>query len=415
MVLNKAFHDRMKILLVNKFLYPKGGDAVATLSTGKLLSERGHEVFYWGMDHPENPPYPHKELFVSCVDYNKPSGLFNQLKDGLNILYSFEAKAKMGTLLKRIRPDIIHLNIFAHQISPSILDVIKKHGIPVVMTMHEYKLVCPSYTMLLNGRLCERCKGGRYYNCFMGRCTKNSAVKSLVNTIEMYLHHNLLHIYDKIDVFISPSRFLMDKVQEMGFKGEIVHLPNFVDLAEFNPSYEWGNESILYAGRLSHEKGIKTLMDAVKGLNIKLKVLGDGPLKNELINKAKSQGINNVEFLGFKKYDELKKEVRSAMFAVQPSYWYENNPMSVLEAFAMGKPVIGSRIGGIPELVRDNETGFTFEPWNSKDLGKKIEYLASNKDMIISMGKNARALVENEYDSKRHYEGLISIYKRAME
>lgn len=404
----------MKILLVNKFLYFHGGAEISTFATGKLLSEKGHKVYYWGMEHPENPYYRYKKYFVSYIDYNKPVGILQRLKFALNILYSFEAKNKVSHLLKEIKPDIVHLNNFAHELSPSILDVFDKYDIPSVMTMRDYKLVCPAYIMLSRGKPCERCRNGRYYHCFLKRCTKGSVLKSLGSTIEMYLHHKVLHIYDKINTFISPSRFLMEKVKEMGFVGRLVYLPNFVDTRELKPRYTWDEESIVYAGRLSYEKGITTLIEACKGIGTRLKIIGDGPLKENLEERVRTLGIKNVDFLGYRKGGELKEEIRRSMFVVLPSECYENNPRIVIEAFALGKPVVGARIGGIPELVIDWKTGLIFEPGNSKDLRDKIILMLENSDKIPRMGRNGRAFVEQKLNPDIHYERLMEIYKMAM-
>lgn len=404
----------MKILLINKFLYPKGGDAVSTLETGKLLSKKGHDVIYWGMNAPENPRYPYERYFVSYVDYNKPSGILYKLKTSINILYSFEARNKLDALLKEIKPDIVHLNNFAHQISPSVLHAIKKYDIPTVMTMRDYKLVCPSYLMLSEGKPCERCKKGRYYFCLLRKCTKGSTIKSLVNTLEMYLHHRVLKIYDLIDIFISPSRFLMKKVEEMGFDGKIVYLPNFFDVENIQPSYNYEEESIVYFGRLSHEKGLETLIKAVKGLPIQLKIIGEGPIKEYLISIVKNEQINNMHFLGYKKGEELEKEIKKSMFVVLPSEWYENNPRSIIEAFAFGKPAIGARIGGIPELIRDGQTGCTFEAFNSYNLREKINLMIENKERLPELGRKARKFVEDELNPEKHYNSLIEIYRMAI-
>ncbi len=404
----------MKILLVNKFLFPKGGDAISTLATGRLLAQKGHEVHYWGMSAPQNPEYPLKELFVSPIDYNKKMGLRQQLREALNILYSMEAKRKMEALIEKLKPDIVHLNNFAHQLSPSILDVFHKHGIPSVMTMRDYKLVCPAYTMLSDGKPCERCKDGRYYHCLLRRCTKGSMLKSLVNTFEMYLHHRIMHIYDKIDTFISPSRFLMEKVKEMGFRRRLVHLPNFVDTGEFKPRYGWDEESIVYAGRLSHEKGVATLIEALRDIGPRLKIIGDGPLKEGLEEGVISRGMKSVEFLGYRKGEELKEEIRRCMFVVLPSEWYENNPRIVIEAFALGKPVVGARIGGIPELVRDGQTGYTFRAGDPEELRARIESLLRDKDSIVTMGRKAREWVKEELNPEKHYKELMEIYKSAL-
>ncbi|MFH0926568.1 MAG: glycosyltransferase family 4 protein [bacterium] len=404
----------MKILLINKFLYPKGGDAVTTLNTGELLTKQGHEVTFWGMQHPLNPSYPYKDLFVSHVDFHNKNGIYQQLKTSFNILYSFEAKNKIEKLIKIKKPDIIHLHNFAHQISPSILNVFKKYSIPSVMTMHDYKLVCPSYTMLLNGIPCEKCKKGNFYFCLVNKCTKNSCLKSLISTIELYLHHKILNIYGLVNTYISPSKFLKSKCEEMGLKQKIEYLPNFVNAEEYKPSYNWSEGSILFFGRLSEEKGLFTLVEAIKGLDIKLKIIGEGLIKETLEKRVKNKGIDNVQFLGYKTGEELKNEIRNSMFVVLPSEWYENNPRSVIEAFALGKPTIGAKIGGIPELVRDNQTGLTFEPGDSNDLRSKIECLFNSPEKIVAMGKNARAFVEKELTAEKHYTKLIEIYKQAM-
>ena len=405
----------MKVLLINKFLFPKGGDAISTLTTGHILETKGHETVFWGMNHPDNPAYPYADLFVSHADYEEDSGLLSMAGKAMNVLYSFEAKKKMKTLLDRTKPDIVHLNNFAHQIGPSILDVIKEHRIPIVMTMRDYKMVCPTYSMLSNGQICQRCRGGKFYQCGINRCTKGSLFKSLVNVAEMYLHHSVLHIYNKIDLYISPSRFLKDKVEEMGLYGEVLYLPNCVDMNGFEPMYDWQEQSIVYVGRISHEKGIQTLIDAVKGFkDIRLKIIGDGPIKGELEEKIRNEQITNVEFLGYRTGQALHDEIRNSMFPVIPSEWYENNPRTVIEAFALGKPVVGARIGGIPELVKDWETGLTYVSGDVNDLRSKIQLMLDNQDKIPKMGQAARRYVEQEFNSHVHYCNLMKIYEQAM-
>ena len=404
----------MKILLINKFLYPKGGDAISTLTTGDLLSKKGHDVVYWGMQHPSNPDYPYKEYFVPYVDYNKPQGIVQKFKTAANVLYSFEAKRKIRKVIEANRPDIVHLSNFAHQISPSILDVFHEFKIPTVMTLRDYKLTCPAYTMFNKNQVCEKCKGGKFYHCLLNKCTHNSRVKSFVNMLEMYLHHKILHIYNKIDVFISPSMFLRDKLKEMGFKHEIKYLPNFTDFGTFQLQTNYVNNCIIYFGRLSNEKGLFTLLDAVKCINVQLKIIGNGPIRTQLEEKTSTEKISNVVFTGYKKSDELKRDIQNAAVTITPSEWYENNPRTIIESFALGKPVIGARIGGIPELVIDGKTGYTFEPGNADDLRAKIKQLLDDPDKIIVMGKKARIFVETEFSSERHYDQLMRIYETVM-
>jgi len=406
----------MKVLLINKFLYPKGGAEISTLTTGNLLSKKGHEVFYWGMDHPENPDYPYKEYFVPYIDFSKHMNILQKFRVMLKIWYSLESKRKIEKLIKIINPDIVHLNNIHHHLSPSILDSLTKRNIPVVMTLRDYKIVCPCYYLMRpDGVICEKCKGGKYYFCFLGKCTKGSFSKSLINTVEMYIHHKILHIFDKVDLFISPSLFLKNKLREMGFTKGITCLPNFVDLANYSPQYRWKERSVVYFGRLSHEKGLTTLLEAVKGLNIILKIIGDGPIRRRLEQKVSDEKINNVEFMGYKSGEELKKEIKSSIATVLPSEWNEPFGRAIIESFALGKPVIGARIGGIPELVKDGQTGYTFEPGNAIDLRAKIECLVSNHDKCIEVGKKGRRFVEENFGPERHYLELMGIYQQAIE
>lgn len=405
----------MKILMINKFLYPKGGDAICTLRTGQLLMSKGHHVSYWGMGHRENPRYAYDSYFMPYADYYGHLGISDRIRMSANILYSFEAMQRLDKRMKIDKPDIVHLNNIAHQLSPSILNVISSHNIPSVMTMHDYKLVCPTYRLLSRNKPCRSCINGRYYNCLFKRCTKDSLLKSLLNTVEMYLHHSILHIYNKINVFIAPSRFIMRIMRDMGFRNEMVYLPNFINLKSYKPNYMYEERSVAYIGRLSQEKGIVTLIRAMKNINATLKIIGDGPMRNTLQLLADEEEIRNVNFLGYKTGDELEKEIKAALFLVVPSEWYENNPLSIIEAFAFGKPVIGSRIGGIPELVLDDETGYTFEPGNASDLRRKIMRLLDSREAIIRMGNNARNLVKEYNNPQKYYGDLMSIYKKAHE
>jgi len=404
----------MKFLFCNKFFWLKGGAEVSFFETAKLLESKGHKVVFFSMKHSDNFPSPYEKYFISRVDYEGGGSIFSKIKAAGRLLYSFEAKAKIEKLIKEERPDIVHLNNIHHQISPSILHTFKKWNLPVVMTLRDYKIVCPTYSMLANGKPCEKCKGGRYYWCLINKCTKNSYAKSLVSVVEMYLHHKILHIYDLIDVFISPSKFLKEKLEEMGFKKKVVYLPNFIDAEDCELEYKYTQKTICYFGRLSKEKGLFTLLDAMKGIDAKLKIIGDGSLKECLRLKVKSENSDNIYFLGYKVREELKNEIKNSMVVVSPSEWYENNPRTVLESFALGKPVVGARIGGIPELVKDNETGLTFEPGNTKDLRDKIEMLLAKPDKVVEMGKNARKFVEENFKPEKHYEQLMEIYKMAM-
>lgn len=416
----------LTVLHINKFHYLKGGSEVAYFQTAQLLESHGHKSLFFSMYHPENFPCKTAEYFVPYIDFNKDEGIISDISKSLRILYYFKAKRILSNLLDKYKVDIAHLHNVHHQISPSILHVLKRRGIPVVMTLHDYKMVCASYNLLFNERPCEVCTRGNYYKAIKHRCMKDSVFKSVVAAVEMYLHHKFLDIYDNIVIFIAPSLFLMNKLKEMGFKKEIVYLPNFVDTRRFGELREAttsndGREtnSVVYFGRLTHGKGLLTLIEAAnllrgKGREIEVKIIGDGPLRKTLEDVVSDTAISNVRFFGYLGGNELYDEVKKSIAVVIPSEWYENNPMAVIEAFAMGKPVIGSRIAGIPELVKDNVTGLTFEPQNPRELCAKIEYLKDNPDKAKTMGENARLFVEKELSGEKYYHNLMEIYKEAI-
>jgi glycosyltransferase involved in cell wall biosynthesis len=236
-------------------------------------------------------------------------------------------------------------------------------------------------------------------------------LKSLVNTLEMTLHHPVLRLYDKIDRFISPSRFLIGKIREMGFGGEMVHLPNFVDLSRFSAESDLTANRICYFGRLSPEKGLLTLLQSVRNLDIELHIIGTGPQQEKLLAVTEKENLNHVRFLGYRENRELHREIASSLAVVLPSEWYENNPLSILEAFALKKPVIGADIGGIPELVIPGETGFIFPPGDADRLSRRISQLLSHPRKAQEMGCRAFDRVRRENNREVYYRKLMDIYR----
>jgi glycosyltransferase involved in cell wall biosynthesis len=404
----------MKILMVNKFYYVRGGAERYMFEWSKTLQDRGHQIIPFSMQHELNDATDYSKYFVSSVDFDLPGGIVAMIQAFARTVYSLEAKSKVEDLVRSERPDIAHLHNFTHQISPSILDVFRKYNIPSVMTLHDYKLVCPSYTMLFNGRPCERCKGSKFYWCALKKCTKGSYLKSAANALGAYAHGTVLRAYDQVRTFVCPSKFLMDKMKEMGLRAELVHVPYAIDASLYRPYHEHDSRTIVYFGRLSSEKGLITLLEAAKGLNsINLKIIGEGPEKGQILKRVRKESLDNVSILGYKAGEDLFDHVRHSMFAVVPSEWYENYPRAAIEAFALGKPVLGARIGGIPELVKDWETGLTFEPGNVQDLTYKIEALCEERSRLSEMGRRARQFVQKELNSRKHYEVLMEIYRNA--
>lgn len=403
----------MKILQVNKYHWIKGGSETAYFGITSLLEGHGHEVIPFSMKDEKNLPTPWSRFFVETVDYGK-GGLPNKLSSALKIIYSFDAVRKMKSLLKEARPDIAHFHIFQHQISPSVFGPLRKKGVPVILTLHDLKPVCPNYKMYTGGRVCEKCIGGKFINCFLNRCTKGSAFGSLINTIEMYLHYALRY-YQDVDRYITVSSFYRDKMIEAGFPPEkVVHIPNFINLGEFQCTGADKGYG-LYFGRLSDEKGVGTLLKALALCpDMPFYLAGSGPCERELKGFAEKMGLVNASFVGFKKGGELKKLVQEASFTVIPSEWYENCPMSVIESLAMGTPVIGSRIGGIPELIRDGVDGLTFIAGDHEDLASKMQALWKDKEKRKEMGFRGRQKAEREYSPELFYEKVMKTYENAI-
>ena len=377
------------------------------------LNANGHNVAEFSMKGTKNRHSKWSAYFVDPIDYDTTK-LSEKLKFASKIIYSFEARNKIALLLDAFRPDIVHLHIFQHQISASIIPEIKKRGIPIVYTAHDLKSVCPNYKMLSHGKVCERCKSFRYLNCTIHQCVKESYVKSMVSTLEMYFHF-IMKYYDFIDHIITPSDFYRRKLVEWRFPETVVsHIPNFVDEYTFKPKYE-NNSYFLFFGRLSEEKGILTLVDAMryvkKGTCI---IAGKGPSLNEIKKKIIKHGLKNIKLVGYKSGKELRNLIQNSMFVVLPSEWYENGPISILEAFASGKPVIGSNIGGIPENISDGVDGLIFEAGNCESLAQKINFLFNKSKRLVGMGKAARQKIETQYLKRQHLEKLEGIYKRLV-
>ena len=377
-----------------------------------MLETRGHEVVPFSRHYKKNFHSEYSKYFASSIEYEDVS-IRKKISISLKLIYSTETKNTFFKLLNDIRPDIVHAHNIYGRLTTSINDVAKEKKVPVVMTLHDYKLICPSYLMLLDGKVCEKCEGKNFYYCALKKCHKGALIPSLVYTFESYFN-SLLKKYEWASYFICPSVFLLRKHMEAGIPAEkLIHIPNFIKIENFEPNYTAENY-ILYAGRLSKEKGVLTLLKAVRGLDVPVRIVGDGPMRTEYETYVKENKINSVSFEGYKSGEDLGKLFRNASFVVFPSEWYENAPMTVLEAFAYGKPVIGSNIGGIPEMVVEKETGLLFKPGDYQELKEKIDYLLANPSIVSQMGKKARKKVEEEYNAELHYQRLMEVYKKLV-
>lgn len=403
----------MKILMVNKFFYIKGGSETYYFSLKELLEKNGHTVIDFSMKDEKNFESKYSKFFVNNVDYNKRQSFISKVKEAVKIIYSFEAKRKLEKLIKETKPDIAHLHIFQHQLSVSILDVLKKYNIPIVYTAHDLKMICPNYKMMTHGKICEKCKSGKYSNCLKNKCVKDSTIKSAVAMSEAYIN-KYRNAYEKIDYIITPSKFYKDKFIEFGVnKNKIEHIPNFLNTKEIEYDVLPKQDYFLYFGRLSEEKGIMTLIKAMEKTEAILKIVGTGPLKEKIEIFIKENNYKNIELLGFKSGKELNTIVANAAAVILPSEWYENGPYSAIESLKLGKILIGSNLGGIPELIDGN--GYVFKNGDSKDLYEKIEGIIKlDKVSKEQMKDKSLEIFEKEYVSKIHYNKLIKIYRKLV-
>jgi len=405
----------MKILMAHNWYFVGGGADRVYFETTKLLERHGHTIIPFSMKDERNYETEFKDYFVDRIDYSNIKPNLNNFKTALKMIYSIDAKKKIELLIQKTKPDIAHLHNIYGRLTPSILYALKKNNIPTIMTLHDFKIICPAYNMLRNGSICEICKGGKYYRCIITKCHKNSYLASLVYALEAYIYFWLKTYLKHVKYFITPSMFMKNKLIEFGIpKEKLVYIPNFVSFQSIIPIYN-SKSYLLYSGKLLKTKGLATLLKAIKDLpDISLFIAGDGDMKEELEAYVKYNMLQNIRFLGHLEENELHNVLKDSLFVILPTECYENAPMAVLEAFAHGKPVVGSNIAGIPELVIDGETGLLFEPGNYKQLKEKIEYFLSHPDKIIEMGRNARRKVEKEYNAELYYQRLMNVYQETL-
>lgn len=402
----------MKILLVNKFHYLKGGSERYYFDLAKLLEEHGHEVAFFSMKNEKNIKTKNKEYLVDEIDLNTGSKL-----KALDIIYSRANKKLMEKALDEFKPDIVHINNFQRQLSSSILQPIKKRKIPVVMTAHDMQAICPNIVMLDNkGQICEKCLGGKYLNCTNKKCIKDSTLKSILGTLEAY-YYRIKGIYKKkIDCIISPSEFNRQKLIEDGLSAEkIVTMHNFIE--NTSEKIKTSDEGYaLYFGRLSEEKGILEAIKALEKIEDKeLYIAGEGPEKSKIEDYIKQNNLEKrVILLGFLNKEQIIEKISKCAFTLVPSTWYENCPYSVLETLEIGKPIIATNIGGVPELIIDNKTGLLYNKEHSHELLEKMQELFANEELRKTLGKNAKEFATKEFSKENYYNKLYSIYEKSL-
>lgn len=392
----------MKVLISNKFYYNRGGDCIASIGLEELLKKKGHEVAFFSMQHPNNFKSNWDSYFPSQVDFQSTT-IDGKLRAMQRCFSSQEVKRLFNSILDNFQPDVVHLNNIHSQLSPIIGEIAHQRGIKIVWTLHDYKLICPSYSCLREDKPCELCIQQGVSNVLLKKCMKKSLPASLIAYMEA-LYWNRKRLVKFTDRFIAPSLFMKHLMIKGGFpekKIEIVH--NFTN-REYSDIILTKKDYYCYVGRLSEEKGVKTLVSVAKELPYKLILIGDGPIKRSLSDQAS----NNIEFVGFKEWNEMRSLIANAKFTVVPSEWYENNPLTVIEAQCLGTPVLGANIGGIPETLASKDNGLLFRSGDAEDLKKGIETMFEKEFNYTKISNSAREM----FSAENYYNKIIKIYEQ---
>ncbi len=396
----------MRVLIANNYFYLRGGCERVMFNDMPALADAGVEVIPFSAADPANAPTEYSTRFARGADIHATHPL-RRLRAAGEAIHCKRTARDFDALIDEVQPDVIHFHNIYGRLSTSVLSIAKARRIPAVLTVHDYKVVCPSYLMLNRGKPCTACLDGGFYRCAINRCHKQSLPASAVYALEAYFAR-FADSYGAVSRFLCPSRFTEMLLMRSGIAPDrVMYHPNAVDPSAYEPRYE--GKYVLYVGRLSHEKGLPTLLQAIAGTGIPLRIAGAGPMEETVLAMAATAG-ESIRLEGYCDGARLRTLYQNAAFVVVPSEWYENAPMSVIESFAYGKSVVATRIGGIPELVTDGTTGYLVDCGAPEQLRGAISRLWQNRDAQRSMGLKARALVESKLSQSARTESLIDIY-----
>lgn len=418
----------MNILLINKFYYYRGGAETHFFALQKMLESRGHKVVIFSTKSSKTVRSIWMKYFPKYYDLVVRHNIFYKVVSFLNLFFNIEANIRLRRLIRENDIDIAHVHNIYHHISPSILKVLKNKNIPIVMTLHDYKLICPNYSLFnfKDGNICEKCKNGNYFNCYKNRCIKNSKIKSLSASLEMYFQKKFFSYEKLVDVFIAPSEFIKNKFFEFGFSNkniEVIHNfanHNFGEDKNIEAKEVLDQKFFLYFGRLAKEKGLDVFLKALSKVkkDFNFYIIGSGPEEKQLKKLVSDLGLDSkVRFLGFfgkTRKQDLDYYISKAEFVVVPSLWYENCSMTIVESMVIGKLVMVSNLGGNTELVEDDKTGIVFDPYKESEIVDKIERIIDNRVLIEEMSKNAQKAALERFGEEIYYNKIINIYKELV-
>ena len=409
----------MKVLLVNAFNYRKGGSETVMFNTADLLREHGHEVMHFTLRWPENLPDENRDFFPQSKETR--TGRLRSVKNIINYFYHFEAARNLERLIEKERPDIAQIHLIWGQLTPSVLGVLRRHGIPAVLTVHDYRVICPAYVLRDgSGRVCEQCRGHRFYKCVANTCCRGSKGLSAMMAAEQYFRNAFFPLEKNLAGMLYVSDFARDI--HLRYRPELASLPeariyNFSKAVDREVTECSAPKYYLYFGRLSAEKGVQTLIKAFADRpHLHLRLVGTGPEEERLKEFVAERGLSNIEFVGYRTGKPLEDLVRGSRFVVVPSEWYENNPLTIIEAYSASTPVIGARIGGIPEIVAEGKTGFQFDNGSALSLVSAVDKAeALDADAYRAMQSAALAFAKTNFSREAYYEALTAFFGRVMD
>lgn len=400
----------MKILMVNKFLYPRGGSESYMLYLAEHLKKIGHEVEFFGMYDENNTVGNSKGLYTTNMDFHS-KGLSRFLYP-FRIIYSFEARKKIMQVIDDFKPDIVHMNNINFQLTPSIIYGIKKKGVALVQTVHDYQMICPNH-LLYNfekNTPCEKCVFGSHINCIKNKCIHSSMVKSIIGVVEAKIY-SWLKTYKKVDLFVCPSNFLEKKLlaAKKFYNGKTKTIHNFINKEKFASDDRQTEPYIVYVGRLSKEKGIENIAGTAKLLSgYNFVVAGSGPDEDML------KGIDNIRLVGFVGGNELCELMGKAKVLLLPSVCYENCPLSILEAHALGVPVVTMNSGGMAELVKDGVTGLLVDGPTPKGIAEKLKQIFEDEAYYNKLKENCKKEKDNILSVESYADILVGEYEKLI-
>lgn len=395
------------VLNVSQNYYVRGGSDRYFFALADLLTRHGHRVVPFSSHQARDEATPWSGYFPPGVDFDRPGW-----RDLARFIYSRSAAKSLRRLLSDVQIDLAHLHIYYGQLTSAILPVLREAGIPVVQTVHDFKLVCPVYSLLSHGTICEACAGRQFWRATAKRCNRGSFKRSLLSTVESYVSRWVGNV-DLVDHFISVSHFQRQKLIQLGVPAEkITTIHNFAETTDIRPETTPG-EYLLYFGRIERLKGVFTLLEASKHCpEVRVVIAGRGEASDEVAQRVRDENLHNVELVGFVQGAELEQLVRGSIATILPSEGYDNCPMAILESYSYAKPVIGSRIGGIPELICDGQDGYIFAPGDAVALAEHLNWMNQHRDRAVAMGLAGRKKVEDEFNTEVHYQRIEAVYRQ---